>query len=131
MQTIRQDRRVSQIFLCAIPFLTLFVFAWIRALRTPGVWQTLAGLQIAAIAVAAWKLGANAIKSEAEERRRLALTGILLVAPWAVLALLIGMGPPWWATDAENQIRYEALLVAWILIPTGLVVLWATFEGGG
>ena len=121
-------RRLSEIFLWIIPFLTFFVFVWIRTLRTPGVWQTLAGLQIAAVAFAAWKLGASAIRSEAEHRRRLALAGAILVAPWAVIAFLIGMGPPTWANDAENRMRYEALLIARILIPGGFVVLWATFR---
>ncbi len=121
-------RRLSEIFLRIIPFLTFFVFAWIRALRTPGVWQTLAGLQIAAVVFAAWKLGASAIRGEAEDRRRLALSGALLVAPWAVFAFLIGMGPPWWANEAENRMRFEALLIARILVPGGFVVLWATLS---
>ena len=121
-------RRLSEIFLRIIPFLTFFVFAWIRALRTFGVWQTLAGLQIAAVVFAAWKLGASAIRGEAEDRRRLALSGALLVAPWAVFAFLIGMGPPWWANEAENRMRFEALLIARILIPGGFVVLWATLS---
>src|SRR6266446_1018956 len=124
-------RRLSEIFLRIIPFLTFFVFAWIRALRTPGVWQTLAGLQIAAVVFAAWKLGASAIRGEAEERRGLALSGALLVAPWAVIAFLIGMGPPPWADEAENRMRYEALLIARILIPGGFVALWATLREAG
>jgi len=128
---VRDFRRLSEIFLQIIPFLTLFVFAWIRMLRTPGVWQMLAGLQIAAIAVAAWKLGASAIRSQAEHRRGLALTGALLVAPWAVVAFLIGMGPPWWANEAENRMRFEALFIARILIPGGFVVLWATLREAG
>src|SRR5712692_3152906 len=40
---------------------------------------SLAGLQATVIAVAAWKLGAWAIRGEAEERKGLALAGGLLV----------------------------------------------------
>jgi hypothetical protein len=50
--------------------------------------------------------------------------GIFLVTPFALLALLwVGLGPPWVATPAENQMRYLVLAAMAIAIVVGFVVL--------
>lgn len=118
----RSDRRVGYVFLCISPFLLMGTM--VRTLRIPGVYQAIAGTLVTAIAIAAWKVGARAIRADAEERRRLALAGALLVAAWAVLSLFFpGLGPPQQATAAENQLRYLALLIAGALIVGGFVAL--------
>jgi len=123
MQVLERSRRLSQIYLSSIPFLIFFVLIWFHALRTPVVYPAVVGLLVTANTVAAWKLGARAFGSESEERRGLALAGILLLAPWAVITFLVGMRTPWQATEAENQIRYAVLLIAGILVAGGFVVL--------
>src|SRR6266516_7170892 len=76
------------------------------------------------MAFAAWTLGARAIMSTSREPRLLALSGILLITPFALLALLwVGLGPPWQATPAENQMRYLVLTAMAIAIVVGFVVL--------
>jgi hypothetical protein len=119
----RTGRRISYIFLCAVPFLDLVVVG-VRALRIPGVYQAVGGALFAVILIAAWVLGARVIASAAAEKRRLALAGILLVAPWAIVSLLwVGLGAPFQATMTENYRRFLVLLGSSILVASGFVAL--------
>ena len=116
-------RRFSYWFLVAI-FIVAIVLAAIRPLRVSGVYQVVGIIQFAAMAFAAWTLGARAITAAARGRRLLALAGIFLITPFVLLALLwVGLGPPWQATPAENQMRYLVLTAMTITIVVGFVVL--------
>src|SRR2546422_6523089 len=95
-------RRVSYVFLCIVPFLS-FVVVGVRAFRVPGVYQAVGVAYFAAIAIAASTLSAGAIRADVQGRRLLGLAGIILVKPFALVALLlVGLGPPWHATAANN-----------------------------
>src|SRR5437588_117778 len=108
-------RRVSYVFLCIVPFLS-FVVGGLRALRVPGIYQGVGVAYFAAIVIAVWTLGSGAIRADVQGRRLLGLAGTLLVTPFALVALLwVGLGPPWQATPAENQMRYLVLFVAGFL----------------
>jgi hypothetical protein len=63
----RTARRISYIFLCALPFLDIAVVG-VRALRIAGVHQAIGGVLFAAILSAAWILGARVIGSGAAGR---------------------------------------------------------------
>src|SRR5438874_9426389 len=72
----------------------------------------------------AWTLGAREITTSAHEPRLLALAGIFLITPVALLALLcVGLGPRWQATPAENRMRYLVLAGMTISIVVGFAVL--------
>jgi hypothetical protein len=77
-------RQISYGFLCATPFIA-FGAAAARPLRIPGVYQVIGGVLFAAIATAAWTLGARAIRADVRSRRQLALAGTLLLTPFAWL----------------------------------------------
>lgn len=116
-------RRVSYVFLCMVPILAIAVAAP-RALRVSGLYQTVGGLLFAAIVVAARILGVRGTRAGAEGDQKFALTGALLLTPFALVALLwVGLGPPWNASPAENVMRYVVLLVSSIAISGGFVVL--------
>src|SRR5438128_11937199 len=116
-------RRVSYVFLCIVPFLN-FAVVGVRAFRVPGVYQAVGVAYFAAIAIAAWTLGAGAIRADVQGRRLLGLAGTLLVTSFAPVALLwVGIGGPWQATAAENQMRYLVLIVMATAIAGGFVVL--------
>ena len=116
-------RRFSYWFLFAI-FIVAIVIGAIRPLRVSPMYQVVGVIQFGAMAFAAWTLGARAITSTSRERRLPALSGILLITPFALLALLwVGLGPPWQATPAENQMRYLVLTAMAIAIVVGFVVL--------
>src|SRR5205809_2763204 len=116
-------RRVSYVFLCIVPFLS-FVVVGVRAFRVPGVYQAVGVAYFAAIVVAAWTLSAGAIRADVQDRRLLGLAGTLLVTPFALVALLwIGLGGPWQATAAENQMRYLVLIIMATAIAGGFVCL--------
>lgn len=124
-------RRVSYVFLCIVPFLC-FVVVGVRAFRVPGVYQAAGVAYFAAIAIAAWTLGARAIRADAQDRRLLGLAGTLLVTSFALVALLwVGLGGPWQATPAENQMRYLVLIVMASAIAGGFVVLKEALSEAG
>jgi hypothetical protein len=86
----------------------------------------------AAIAIAAWTLSAGAIRADVQGQRLLGLAGTLLVTPFALVALLwVGLGGPWQATAAENQMRYLVLIVMATAIAGGFVVLREALSGAG
>ena len=125
-------RRVSYVFLCIVPFLS-FAVVGVRAFRVPGVYQAVGVAYFAAIAIAAWTLGARAIRADVQGRRRLlGLAGTLLVTPFALVALLwVGLGAPWQANAAENQMRYLVLIVMATAIAGGFVVLREALSEAG
>ena len=103
-------KRFCYWFLFAI-FVVAIVLGAIRPLRVSPLYQVIGVFQFAAMALAAWILGARAITRASREPRLLALAGIFLITPFALLALLwVGLGPPWvGATPPENQMRYLVL----------------------
>jgi hypothetical protein len=116
-------RRVSYIFLCIVSFLS-FVVVGVRGLRIPGVYQAVGVAYFAAIASAAWTLSAGAVRADVQSRRLLGLAGTLLITPFALVALLwVGLGGPWQANPAENQMRYLVLILMATAIASGFVVL--------
>jgi hypothetical protein len=115
--------RFSYWFLIAI-FIVAIVIGAIRPLRVSPAYQVIGVIQFAAMVWAAWTLGARAITTGNRGPRLLALAGIFLITPFALLALLwVGLGPPWQATPPENQMRYLVLTAMAIAIVVGFVVL--------
>lgn len=124
-------RRTSYVFLCLVPFLSLTVVG-VRALRVPGIYQTAGIASFAAIAVATWTLSAGAVRADGQRRQLLGLAGTLLVTPFALMALLwVGLGGPWQATAAENQMRYLVLIVMATATAGGFVVLREALSEAG
>jgi len=116
-------RRFCYWFLFAI-FIVAIVIGAIRPLRVSPLYQVIGVIQFAAMGWGAWTLGAREITTSAHEPRLLALAGIFLITPFALLALLwVGLGPPWQATPAENQMRYLVLAGMTISIVVGFAVL--------
>ena len=113
--------RVSFGFLCLAPFL-IFPLAAMRALRVPGIYQTIGGIAFAAVVIAAWALGARCLSSAPKAAQ--AAAGTLLLVPTMLMALLwVGLGTPWDATPAENRMRYVVLLLSAIAVTSGFVML--------
>lgn len=103
-------------------------------LRVPYVqnnYHALAVIQFAVICLAAWRVGAWAIRNEGDDRRRLAVAGALLVTPWALFSFLAGFGRPDQANHAENLLRYEVLFLSAIAIGCGMVVLREALSAAG
>ncbi len=123
MLTDHGKQRMSYGFLCAAPFIA-FGAAAVRPLRIPGVYHVIGGVLFAAISTAAWTLGARAIRSDVQSRRQLSLAGTLLLTPFALVALFwVGIGAPWVASAAENQMRYLVLIAMALAATGGFVVL--------
>lgn len=126
-------RRVSFVFLSLLPFLVIPLTA-VRALRVPGVYQSIGGLLFIAIGVAGWVVGAGAIRTgtDATQRQQTALAGALLLVPFTLVALLwVGLAPPWEATPTENRMRYLVLLTDAIAVTGGFVILKGVLDETG
>jgi hypothetical protein len=79
-----------------------------------------------------WTLSAGAIKAVVQRRRLLGVAGMLLVTPFSLVALLwVGLGPPWVANAAENQMRYLVLIVMATAIAGGFVALREALSEAG
>jgi hypothetical protein len=129
--TDHSKQRISFVFLCATPFVAA-IAAVARPLRIPGVYHVIGGVLFAGISIAAWTLGARTIRADVQGRRLLGLAGILLVTPFALMALLwVGIGGPWAATAAENQMRYLLLIVMASAAAGGFVVLKEALSEAG
>lgn len=123
MPTDHGKRQLSYGFLCATPFIA-FGAAAARPLRIPGVYHVIGGVLFAAISTAAWTLGARAVRADVDSRRQLALAGTLLLTPFAMVALFwVGIGGPWAASAAENQMRYLVLIAMALAATCGFVML--------
>ena len=127
----KRSRRIAYLFLCTLPFLDLVVCG-ARSLRTSGVSQVLGVALFAAVATAVWLVGARAVGGKDAGTRKVALAGVLLILPWALIALLwVGIGAPFQATLEENFMRYLVLVSNAILVTSGFVVLKdALYDGG-
>lgn len=128
MKTVR---RVSYVFLCIVPFLN-FVVVGLRAFRIPGVYQAVGAVYFAAMAMAAWSLGARAVIGGPVREQRLGLAGMLLIIPSTLAALLwVGLAPPWQATPLENRMRYLVLLIDSVAVTAGFVIFEQVLREAG
>jgi len=121
--------RLGFVFLCGAPFLNLAVVG-ARGLRPAHM--VIGPILFIAIAAAAWAAGARALGHHPGGSDQLALAGILLVLPFAVIALLwVGIGAPFQATLPENLMRFVVLVADSILVTGGFVVLWGALHDAG
>lgn len=116
-------RRTGFIFLCALPFVA-FAFGSARSLRTAG-WSHIVGIVLfTAVVIAVWLASPRKVDLKEAGRGKQSLAGILLIVPWAIIALLwVGLGPPFQATLPENYMRFLVLVWNSILVTIGFVVL--------
>jgi len=107
-------------------------FAAARPLRIPGVYPVIGAALFVSLILAAWVLGARAIRTGTEAEQRLAWAGGLLIVPFALIALFwVGLGPPWVATPAENVMRYFVLLASSIAVTLGFLILKEALRDSG
>ena len=82
---------------------------------TLGQWLLMGGATLALIRPA-WRSGD-------EYRRAVAIAGLLLILPWALLTLMPGYGPPFTANLAMNHVRFVILFISTAFLGAGLLVL--------
>ena len=124
-------QRLSYVFLCSSPFLVI-ALAGIRSLRVPVVHQAIGASVLAMFTMAIWILAGRAIRGQLPETRSVAVAGILLVSPFLLMGLLwVGLGPPWEATPAENQMRYVVLITSAASVVVGCVALKEALSAAG
>lgn len=123
MQAITNPKRLAFLVLCG-SLLLIVPLAGARPLRIPVVHEAIGVALFAVVATAARLLSRFQPAHAADDRRRLQLAGFLLVSPFALIGLLwVGLGTPWDATPAENEMRYAVLLAAAIAVTGGLALL--------
>lgn len=129
-------RSLSFYYLALLPLggaLLGFTVAPVR----PAVYVPLWGLNALLMAGAAWVLGAHRLSREAAPQRVTLVAAILLAAPWLLLSLLFGMGPPpataagYAAAATEQHIRYALLMGSGLLMFAGFTLLREQLKGRG
>ena len=73
---------------------------------------TLSAIQLLVMSAGAASLVVPAWRSRDEQRREIALTGLLLIMPWVLLTLMPGYGPPFTANLAMNHTRFVILFIS-------------------
>lgn len=90
---------------------------------TTAVSATLTTIQLLLIGGATISLIRPAWRSRDEERRRIAVTGVLLIMPWALLTLMPGYGPPFASNLAMNHVRFVILFISTAFLGAALLLL--------
>jgi len=109
-RTTRQRSWAAPVLLLAL-LVAIFIFG--KPARYSAVASfSLSAAQLLVMAVAAMSFILPTWRSRDERRRQIALTGILLILPWALLTLMPGYGPPFASSLAMNHVRFVILFVA-------------------
>jgi len=131
MGSNRLNQGICYFFLLVSPIFIVGVLVP-RALRTTVLHWVVGGVLFAAMARATWVLGGRAMRSPQQARRLQAIAGSFLVAVFAIIALFwVGLGPPWIATPAENQMRYLVLMAMSAFVSTGIIALRTALSEAG
>lgn len=124
------SRRAHPVPLAVLLVATTLLFGR-TADYSPAMRSGLAVSLLAAAGVAAWFGGARAIASADPPRRLQAVAGVLLIAPFALLSLLAGVGPPHDQPPADNALRFLVLAVGALLSGSGLLALRQALASAG
>jgi len=130
MSAATAPRRARSVPLAAL-LVAIFVLFGRTADYEPATRTALVALMLLAAAAAAWFGGARALASADPARRLRAAAGVLLVAPFVLLALLVGIGPPHEQPPADNALRFAVLAVDALLAGSGLLVLRRALADAG
>ena len=121
-------RRIAQIYLSLVP-LWAFIFAMAVGYISYKIYLPVWIINMGIMVLAAWSLGLHVIRNHDTERKQLALGAFFLIAPYLLISMFFGLGPPpetaagWVATATEQQIRYIMLIIAGLFILLGFAVL--------
>lgn len=86
-------------------------------------------LNVILMTMAAWFIGLNVIRLKNKDQSNLAKAGFFLIAPWILISMFAGLGPPpetareWTETASEQQVRYFMLVISGVFIALGFAGL--------
>ena len=121
-------RNLSQAYLTIVPIATAvlgFTVSNVSYKTYLPIWITNVFLMLAASRI----LGASSISASNNEKKYLAVSGFLLIAPWIFFSIFAGMGSPpetyaaWVSNEFEQQVRYAFLITGGVLLAVGFAVL--------
>lgn len=116
-------RRVSYWALC-MSLVLIVPLAGARSMRIDGVYQIVGILLFVTVGLSAWQVSRPLTNHLEVADPRLRLAGSLLLAPFALIALLwVGLGTPWDATPSENRMRYAVLLTGSVAMTVAMFLL--------
>ena len=130
--TFRQN--AAQVYLSLVPFVATLL-AFTTGHVSYKIYLPIWIINICLMSIAAWLIGAHAIRSNNTEKKQLAIAACFLLAPTLLTSIFGGMGTPpdtikeWVATAAEQKVRFSFLIASGILISFGLFLLRETLKG--
>lgn len=128
-------RKTSRIYLLLVPLLVVafgFGIGKINYRFYLPIWL----INVFLMVMASWILGLHVINKK-NEKTHLAAGAFFLIAPWILVSMFFGLGPPpetasgWVATATEQQVRYSMLTVAGIFIALGFALLKEKLKNEG
>lgn len=130
------SKRTSYIYLLAVPVIAAalgFGVGHVSYKFYLPVWLLNATLML----MASWSLGLNVIRQKDESNIILATAAFFLIAPWILISMFAGLGPPpetpseWTNTAKEQQVRYFMLVICGVLIAFGFAALRNSLRAKG
>lgn len=129
------NRKTSRIYLLLVPLLVVifgFGIGKISYTFYLPIWL----INVILMVMASWILGLHVITKKTE-KTYLAAGAFFLIAPWILVSMFFGLGPPpetatgWVATATEQQVRYSMLTVAGVFITLGFTLLKEKLKNEG
>ncbi|GAA0745995.1 hypothetical protein LRH25_11460 [Ideonella azotifigens] len=117
--------------LLAVSLVANFALFGNTADYAPSIRPVLVGGLLIFNCVLAWFGGARGLRSAEPVGQLPAVAGCLLIAPFVLFALLLGIGPPHEQPPSENDLRFLLLAINSILVGAGLIVLREALVPGG
>lgn len=123
MQRMSAARRVSQVFLWAFLLVPMMIF--ILGDGRSKLYLIGGSANGIAMLIAAWVLGARAIRGAKAETRWAGIAGLLFIASMVMVSMFAGLGPPpddgpeWLATAWDQTLRYTLLLFSGLSVAAG------------
>ncbi len=115
----------------AATLVAITVLFGVSADYAPPLHDAIVAILLIAGVLSAWFAGARAIVGADEPRRLRAAAGALLVAPFVLFSLLLGVGPPHVQPPQQNDLRFVVLAIDAMLVAAGLFVLKEALADAG
>ena len=129
-------RKISFVYLILVPFASAAI-ALILGRSDYHIYLPLWLVNAFLMALAAWIIGAQMIKSTDARKKQLVIISLFIFIPWIFITVFAGMGPPpstmkgWVETATEQQIRYCILIGAGVMFTIGFSLLRERLKGEG
>jgi hypothetical protein len=131
------QRNLSQIYLTAVPVLTL-VFGLGIGYISYKIYLPIWLVNVFLMILASWVLGRQAMRTNDKEKKTLVACAMFFIIPTMLVSMFFGLGPPpfgnpaeWVASANEQRVRYYFLFAVGICVAFGFAILREKLKRAG